>query len=91
MRLDGPLPFHGYVVWLTSEQGGRAPAAAASGDDPVAPAPNLLAEQRGPAQDLGFDGTGAGNSSIGTRASPRQAHLDRYLVPSSLRTHGAEW
>ncbi len=24
-RLDGPLPFHGYVVWLTSEQGGRAP------------------------------------------------------------------
>ena len=23
MRLDGPLPFHGYVVWLTREQGGR--------------------------------------------------------------------
>ena len=23
MRIDGPLPFHGYVVWLTPEQGGR--------------------------------------------------------------------
>jgi hypothetical protein len=23
MRIDGPLPFHGYMVWLTSEQGGR--------------------------------------------------------------------
>ena len=23
MRLDGPLPFHGYVVWLTPEQEGR--------------------------------------------------------------------
>ncbi|GAA3527907.1 hypothetical protein AFL01nite_02950 [Aeromicrobium flavum] len=23
MRIDGPLPFHGYVVWLTREQGGR--------------------------------------------------------------------
>src|SRR5580704_3408166 len=23
MRLDEPLPFHGYVVWLTREQGGR--------------------------------------------------------------------
>ena len=23
MRLDGALPFHGYVVWLTREQGGR--------------------------------------------------------------------
>jgi hypothetical protein len=23
VRIDGPLPFHGYVVWLTREQGGR--------------------------------------------------------------------
>jgi len=23
VRLDEPLPFHGYVVWLTREQGGR--------------------------------------------------------------------
>jgi len=23
VRLDKPLPFHGYVVWLTREQGGR--------------------------------------------------------------------
>lgn len=24
MRVNGPLPFHGYVVWLTAEQGGRS-------------------------------------------------------------------
>lgn len=23
MQVDGPLPFRGYVVWLTAEQGGR--------------------------------------------------------------------
>lgn len=23
MRIDAPLPFHGYVVWLTRDQGGR--------------------------------------------------------------------
>lgn len=23
MRIEGPLPFHGHVVWLTREQGGR--------------------------------------------------------------------
>lgn len=23
VRIDGPLSFHGYVVWLTHEQGGR--------------------------------------------------------------------
>jgi hypothetical protein len=24
MRVNGPLPFHGYVEWLTREHGGRA-------------------------------------------------------------------
>ena len=24
MRIDRPLPFHGYVVWLTADQGGRS-------------------------------------------------------------------
>jgi hypothetical protein len=24
MKIDGPLPFHGSVVWLTTDQGGRS-------------------------------------------------------------------
>lgn len=35
MRRNGPLPFHGYVVWLTREQSGRdsGPPPTPSGQD----------------------------------------------------------
>ena len=83
MRIDGPLPFHGYVVWLTREQGGRD-----TGPPPTPPDQDFAATGFVPPMNAD-----TGLASVVLRVQDRKAWRSRadaaWLVVDNVPPHGA--
>lgn len=83
VRLDEPLPFHGYVVWLTREQGGR---------DSGPPQLPSIRTTRPPASMVPPDTIDSGLASVVLRVSDRTALRSeadaRWLVVDNVRPNG---
>jgi hypothetical protein len=81
MRIDVPLPFHGYVVWLTADQGGR------SSEPPPTPLDTDYAATGYVPPATAASGLASNVLRVSKRTAWRSAADARWLVGDNLPPH----